>query len=194
MEAGKLGQKVRKDEPLAAAPALWKRLIVRGVASYLGQLQSRPESKMNTPTQAIGQTGDGGAACTVNSAELTAAMHRLSLALGAASRPDPNERGHGRHHVVQALVAVNQLIAALFPNMTTLPVPLIDLACALKDLDRGIVAPMLKPADISHRPPNAITAELFRALPAAAMTLMMRMHSSRGIPANHRRRRWRARI
>jgi hypothetical protein len=107
-------------------------------------------------------------------AELAAAMQFLGVALQAASQYDPHQPDHGRKHVVQALVGVNQLIAVLFPNQPVLPVALIDLACALKDLERGIVAPLLKPAEVSHRPPNPMSAELFRALPAAAMTLQMR--------------------
>ena len=110
----------------------------------------------------------------VDSAAVSAAMQFLNLALTAASHYDPSLPDHGRKHVVQALVGVNQLLASLFPNKPTLPIALIDLACALKDLDRGIVAPMLRPAKVDHRPPSAITAEMFRALPAAAMTLQMK--------------------
>lgn len=109
----------------------------------------------------------------INPLELNAAMQFLGHALEAASQYDPGQPDHGREHVIQALVGVNQLIAALFPNKPALPVALIDLACALKDLERGIVAPMLKPAYLGHRAPNALSAELFRALPAAAMTLEM---------------------
>lgn len=115
----------------------------------------------------------------INPAELAAAIQVLGLALQAASQYDPSLPDHRRKHVVQALVGVNQLIAALFPNKPMLPVTLIDLACALKDLDRGIVSPMLKPAEVGHRPPNALSAELFRALPAAAMSLEMQAGKSR---------------
>jgi hypothetical protein len=115
----------------------------------------------------------------INQTELAAAIQILGLALQAASQYDPSLPDHGRKHVVQALVGVNQLIAALFPNKPTLPVSLIDLACALKDLDRGVVAPMLKPTDVRHRPPSSTSAELFRALPAAAMTLEMQAGKSR---------------
>lgn len=108
-----------------------------------------------------------------NQVELAAAMNFLGLALGTASNYQPAERDHGRAGVVTALVGVNQLIAALFPDKPALPMPLIDLACALKDLDRGIVGPLLRPAKVSHRPPNALSDELFRSLPAAAMTLFM---------------------
>jgi hypothetical protein len=109
----------------------------------------------------------------INQSELAAAMHFLGQTLGAASHYDPSRPDHGRASVVAALVGVNQLIAALFPNKPALPVPLIDLACALKDLDRGIVGPLLQPTEISHRPPKALLDDLFTALPAAAMTLLM---------------------
>ena len=95
-------------------------------------------------------------ASTINQSELAAAMHFLGQTLGAASHYDPSRPDHGRASVVAALVGVNQLIAALFPNKPALPVPLIDLACALKDLDGGIVGPLLQPAEISHRPPKAV--------------------------------------
>jgi len=109
----------------------------------------------------------------INPSELAAAMHFLGQTLGTASHYDPSRPDHGRATVVAALVGVNQLIAALFPNKPALPVPLIDLACALKDLDRGIVGPLLQPTEISHRPPKALLDDLFTALPAAAMTLLM---------------------
>jgi hypothetical protein len=105
-------------------------------------------------------------------------MQFLGVALDAASPYNPSQPDRGRGHVVQALVGVNQLIAALFPNKPALPVALIDLACALKDLEQGIVAPLFKPAKLDHRPPNALSAELFRALPAAAMTLEMQAGKS----------------
>jgi hypothetical protein len=101
------------------------------------------------------------------------------FALRAASNYDPAQPDHGRASVVAALVGVNQLIAALFPNEPALPVALIELACALKDLDRGTVAPLLKHAELGHRPPNALSDELFRAIPAAAMTLQMKAGKSR---------------
>jgi hypothetical protein len=109
----------------------------------------------------------------INRVELAAAMNFLGLALGAASKYQTSGPDSGRASVVAALVGINQLIAVLFPDAPALPVPLIDLACALKDLDRGIVGPLLKPAKVSHRPPNALPDELFRSLPAAAMTLFM---------------------
>lgn len=126
-----------------------------------------------------GQSEQPGPSGNQRQAELASAMRFLSAALHAASQYDPGLPDHGRKHVVQALVGVNQLIAALFPNQPVLPVALIDLACALKDLDRGIVAPLLRPTEVSHRPPNALAAELFRALPAAAMTLEMEAGKSR---------------
>ena len=55
-------------------------------------------------------------ASTINQSELAAAMHFLGQTLGAASHYDPSRPDHGRASVVAALVGVNQLIAALFPN------------------------------------------------------------------------------
>jgi hypothetical protein len=135
-----------------------------------------------SPSQHSREPRSGGQdreAPAINQVELTAAMQFLGVALQAASGSDPHQPDHGRKHVVQALVGVNRLIGALFPNLPALPVALIDLACALRDLERGIVAPLLRPAEVTHRPPNALSAELFRALPAAAMTLAMQAGKGR---------------
>jgi hypothetical protein len=112
-------------------------------------------------------------------AELHEAIRFLGSALQAASNYDPSQPDHGRASVLAALVGVNQLIAALFPNAPALPVALIELACALKDLDRGTVAPLLKPAEVGHRPPSPLSDELFKAIPAAAMTLQMKAGKKR---------------
>jgi hypothetical protein len=100
-------------------------------------------------------------------------MQFLAYTLREASNYDPSQPDHGRASAIAALVGVNQLIAVLFPNRPTLPVPLVDLACALKDLDRGTVAPLLQPRKLAHRAPNPLNDDLFRAIPAAAMTVLM---------------------
>jgi hypothetical protein len=149
-------------------------------------MENSSEAKSQTPENskeaASGQAGIEGPlqpATAINPAELAEAMRFLGFALRAASNYDPAQPDHGRASVVAALVGVNQLIAALFPNEPALPVALIELACALKDLDRGTVAPLLKHAELGHRPPNALSDELFRAIPAAAMTLQMKAGKSR---------------
>jgi len=142
----------------------------------------RTARRRRTARSLLGQAGIEGPqqpATAINPAELAEAMRFLGFALRAASNYDPTQPDHGRASVVAALVGVNQLIAALFPNEPALPVALIELACALKDLDRGTVAPLLKRAELGHRPPNALSDELFRAIPAAAMTLQMKAGKSR---------------
>jgi hypothetical protein len=141
-------------------------------------MENSREANSQTPENSK-EAASGQAGIAINPAELAEAMRFLGFALQAASKYDPTQPDHGRASVVAALVGVNQLIAALFPNEPALPVALIELACALKDLDRGTVAPLLKHTEVGHRPPNALSDELFKAIPAAAMTLQMKAGKSR---------------
>ncbi len=102
--------------------------------------------------------------------ELGAAMEFLALALRAASTYDPAQPDHGRGSVRAALGGVIRLIAELFPNQPSLPIALNHLLYGLWDLDRGKVVPLLEPAKPSTNPGLSLTEDLFRAIPAAAMT------------------------
>jgi hypothetical protein len=108
---------------------------------------------------------------TRRQAELQAVMQFLALALGAY---DPTQPDHGRASVRNALVGVIRLIAALFPDKPSLPISLNHLLYAIYDLDRGKVAPLLQPATPSKNPGLSLTEDLFRALPAAAMTCLVK--------------------
>jgi hypothetical protein len=109
----------------------------------------------------------------IREAELGAAMQFLAFALRMASTYDPAQRDHGRGSVRTALVGVIKLIAELFPNEPALPISLNHLLYGLWDLDRGKVVPLLKPIEVSNNPGNSLSEDLFRALPAAAMTRLM---------------------
>jgi hypothetical protein len=113
---------------------------------------------------------------TRRQAELQAAMQFLALALGAY---DPTQPDHGRAGVRNALVGVIRLIAALFPDKASLPISLNHLLYAIYDLDRGKVAPLLQPATPSKNPGLSLTEDLFRALPAAAMTCLLKQGMKR---------------
>jgi hypothetical protein len=108
---------------------------------------------------------------TGRQAELQAAMQFLALALGAY---DPTQPDHGRASVRNAIVGVIRLIAALFPDKPSLPISLNHLLYAIYDLDRGKVAPLLQAATPSKNPGLSLTEDLFRALPAAAMTCLVK--------------------
>jgi hypothetical protein len=103
---------------------------------------------------------------------LKAAFELLALALGPGTF-DPTRPDHGRASVRNALIGVIAVIAELFPDKPSLPATLNHLLYALWDLDRGKVAPLLQPAKIEHGPGLSLADELFRALPAAAMTRLM---------------------
>jgi len=107
---------------------------------------------------------------SIRTGELSAAMQLLSLAVGSY---DPNRPDHGRSGVRNALIAVIQLLAVLFPNKPTLPLSLNHLLYGLADLDRGKVPPLLKPKRVRHSPGNALVDDLFRAFPSAALTCLV---------------------
>jgi hypothetical protein len=69
---------------------------------------------------------------------------------------------------------VIRLLGALFPNKPALPISLNHLLYALHDLDRGKVAPLLEPATPSKNPGLSLTEELLRAIPAAAITCLIK--------------------
>jgi hypothetical protein len=113
---------------------------------------------------------------TRRQAELQATMQFLASALGTY---DPTQPDHGRASVRNALVGVIRLIAALFPGKPSLPISLNHLLYAIYDLDRGKVTPLLQPATPSKNPGLSLTEDLFRALPAAAMTCLVKQGMKR---------------
>jgi hypothetical protein len=124
------------------------------------------ESKDNDPQTDQSQPPQG------REEKLKAAFQLLALALGPGTF-DPTRPDHGRASVRNALIGVIAVIAELFPDKPSLPATLNHLLYALWDLDRGKVAPLLQPAKIEHGPGLSLADELFRALPAAAMTRLM---------------------
>jgi hypothetical protein len=107
-------------------------------------------------------------------AEIRTALQFFTEALQIASKsysatlPD-----QARAAVRIALVGVIKLISDLYPNEPSLPRPLNQLLQDLVDLDRGKVALLFQPAKVTNRPPTALSEDLFRALVAASMTLLM---------------------
>jgi hypothetical protein len=126
----------------------------------------REESKDNDPQANQSQPSQG------REERLRAAFQFLALALGPGTF-DPTRPDHGRASVRNALIGVIAVIAELFPDKPSLPATLNHLLYALWDLDRGKVAPLLQPAKIEHSPGLSLADDLFRALPAAAMTRLM---------------------
>jgi hypothetical protein len=106
--------------------------------------------------------------------EIRVAIEFFSEALGKASRGySPTPPDQARAAVRVALVGTIKLISALFPDDPSFPLPLNQLLYDLKDLDHGRVASLFRPTKVANRPPTATSEELFRAIVAAAMTLLM---------------------
>jgi hypothetical protein len=106
--------------------------------------------------------------------EIRAGLQFFTRAIQMASigySPAPPQQA--RTAVKIALAGVIRLISDLFPQDPSFPAPLIQLRQDLDDLERGRVAPFFEPIKVSHRPPTALSEELFRAIAAAAMTRLM---------------------
>lgn len=78
---------------------------------------------------------------------------------------------HGRSAARDALAAVVQFISEASLEGAELALTLHHLLYGLEDLDAGQVVPMLRPAEISNRPPDPLAARLFQAKAAALMEL-----------------------
>jgi hypothetical protein len=101
-------------------------------------------------------------------------MEFLAFTLRAASTFNPAQQPDcGRESVRTALAGVIRLVAALFPNEPSLPVSLNHLLYGLWDLDQGKVVPLLRPAKVPYSPGKSLSEDLLRALPAAAMTVLV---------------------
>jgi hypothetical protein len=72
-----------------------------------------------------------------------------------------------------ALAGVIKLISDLYPDEPSFPVPFVQLRYGLRDLDHGKVAPFLNPTTVPHSPGTALSEDLFRAIVAAAMTVLV---------------------
>jgi hypothetical protein len=107
-------------------------------------------------------------------AELTASLlafrQELQMASANYSEGEPPRR---RAAAKIALNGAIKLILQLYPNEPSFPLPLNQLLYGLADLDRGKVVPLLEPAEIFNRPGNALSDNLFRAIAAAAMSVLM---------------------
>jgi hypothetical protein len=107
-------------------------------------------------------------------AEIAAAIQQFWIRLQIASSYDPAARDSGRSSARIALIAVMEFLAVLYPKLSPLPLALQDLLQGLTDLDRGTIIPLLTPSKKRGRRPNELSDELFRAIAAAAMTILMK--------------------
>jgi hypothetical protein len=111
---------------------------------------------------------------------LQAVIRRCSGALKLAlSGYDPAQPENARACMRIALVGVIQLLADLYPDDQKFLLPLRELLYGLNDLDHGKVLPFLRPTKVPNSPGNSLSYELFKAIPAAAMTCLMKKGKSR---------------
>jgi hypothetical protein len=119
------------------------------------------------------------------SAELQAAIRFAFDALQKASAGyDGLQPSDARERVRVALVGLIRLISDIFPNEPRFALPLNELLYGLIDLDRGKVVPLLSPTKTPNNPGNALADELFRAIPAAAMTRLVEGKLMNRLPAS----------
>ena len=106
--------------------------------------------------------------------EVRFAIQFFKEALVKASKGySPTPPDQARAAVRVALVGTIRLISAIYPDEPSLPLPLNQLLYDLDGLDHGTVAAFFRPTKVSHRPRTALSDDLFRAIVAAAMTLLM---------------------
>jgi hypothetical protein len=117
--------------------------------------------------------------------QVLGAFQKLEFWLGMASRRDPSQPEQRRESAKEALMGVICFLAELFPSQATLPIPLDDLLHALHDVSQGKPSPLFEPVKLGHRPPNSLSEELFKAFPAAALTLLMKAPGMKREEAAH---------
>ena len=111
---------------------------------------------------------------TNRSNEIKAGLQFFTAAVQMAAKSysaDPPDQARTAMRI--ALAGVIRLISDLYPDEPSFPLPLIQLRYGLLDLDHGKVVPFLKPTKVSHSPGTALSEDLFRAIVAAAMTLLV---------------------
>jgi hypothetical protein len=122
---------------------------------------------------------------STRSAELQAAIRFAFNALKQASADyDGVQPTIARKRVAVALFGLIRLISDVFPKESRFALPLNELLYGLMDLDRGKVVPLLSPAKTPNNPGSALADDLFRAIPAAAMTCLMQGNVMKRIPAS----------
>jgi hypothetical protein len=105
--------------------------------------------------------------------ELGAAVQNFTQKLQLASANyRASEPEQARYAMWIALFGTIEFISVLHPD-PSYALPLQQLLVDLADLDHGTVAPRLKPIKVFSRPPVSLSEGLFRAIVAAAMTVLM---------------------
>jgi hypothetical protein len=108
------------------------------------------------------------------SAAILEAVAKLSATLHAGATCNAEQPQDVRKVAGNILIKVIDLILELYPEHPEWIIPLDQLLFGLRDLDRGKSNNLFQPLKLDHRPPNTIADMIFRAIPAAAMTILMK--------------------
>jgi hypothetical protein len=112
------------------------------------------------------------------SAGIVAAVAKLGATLHGAATSNAEQPQDVRKVAANILVKVIDLILELYPDHPDWVIPLNQLLFGLKDLDRGKPNSLFEAVKLENRPPNNVADVLFRAIPAAAMTVLMKKRQS----------------
>lgn len=96
----------------------------------------------------------------------------------------PSAPDGGREAIYDDLRAIIEFVSTVIPQRPDVVQPLRELLYGLKDLERGTVVPLLKPAKLRGRPLNSYSEELLRADAAVLMDLKQQAGVDRGVAAN----------
>ena len=107
----------------------------------------------------------------INNSKQRPLAELLASLMHARKAFDPSGPDHGRGGIYQALLGIIDFLTEIIPQRPDLVVPLRELLYGLRSLEDGTVVPLLQPIELAHRPPNAISMDLFRADAAALMEL-----------------------
>jgi len=108
------------------------------------------------------------------SAAIITAVANLAVTLHACATANVEQPQEVRKVAANILIKVIDLILELHPEHPEWVIPLNQLLYGLKDLDRGKPNILFQPVKLDNRPPNTIADVIFRAIPAAAMTILMK--------------------
>jgi hypothetical protein len=109
---------------------------------------------------------------SARSAAIIAAVAKLAGTLHASVTSDAKRPQDLRKVAANILIKVIDLVLELYPDHPEWVIPLNQLLFGLKDLDRGKPNVLFETAKLNNRPPNTISDMIFRAIPAAAMTIL----------------------
>jgi hypothetical protein len=111
---------------------------------------------------------------SARSAAITNAIGMLGQTLHASSMYNAKDPQDSRKITANILIKVIDLVLELWPAHPEWVIPLNQLLYGLKDLDRGKANKLFQPVKLDYRPPSEIADVVFRPIPAAAMTCLVK--------------------